>query len=83
MLENVASRSLDTVAFRMAPLSRRWRRKRERDGEIAMRRRGRGERKKEREGKKSCKNESIGGVFQEVPLEALEVGRAIGGVKLI
>lgn len=38
---------------------------------------------KERRGNKSGKNESIGGVFHDAPLEALQVGSAIGGVRLI
>lgn len=40
-------------------------------------------REKERRRNKSGKNESIGGVFHDAPLEALQVGSAIGGVRLI
>lgn len=41
------------------------------------------EKEREIERNKSGKNESIGGVFHDAPLEALQVGSAIGGVRLI
>jgi len=40
-------------------------------------------REKERGRNKSGKNESIGGVFHDAPLEALRWESAIGGVRLI
>lgn len=60
-----------------------WKKRSARNSGRNASRRSARRREKERRRNKSGKNESIGGVFHDAPLEALQVGSAIGGVRLI